>query len=176
MTPSLRRSPSATRNGNNAGRICAHGYSTRRDFGLIGKSSTPPRSAISARPRRRSRTAPMTDLHPSRWRLAEGQGWRCCYCGCRMEPAIHNRPSPFAVTRDHIIPRNEGGIRSWDNLVAACSLCNCYRRSMDAMTFWIFASGRWSPDLGKKSLSGLLAYARARRNRGDPIKPASQLR
>jgi hypothetical protein len=86
-----------------------------------------------------------------------------------MEPAIHGGHNLFAVTRDHVVPANRGGTRTFDNLVAACFLCNCYRRSMDAIKFWIFASGRWSAKTGKRSLSGLRGYALARAARGDPI-------
>ena len=28
------------------------------------------------------------------------------------------------MTFDHVIPRNKGGLTTWDNVVAACSPCN----------------------------------------------------
>src|SRR5437868_5326730 len=66
------------------------------------------------------------DPRITRWRLAEAQGWRCCYCGCRMEPAQHGLLNWFSVTRDHVVPKNRGGIRRFENLIAACALCNTH--------------------------------------------------
>lgn len=37
---------------------------------------------------------------------------RCGYCGRK------------ATTVDHIVPRSRGGADTWENLVAACTLCN----------------------------------------------------
>ena len=37
----------------------------------------------------------------------------CAYCG------------EHATTVDHVIPRAHGGTNTWDNVVAACSDCNC---------------------------------------------------
>lgn len=38
----------------------------------------------------------------------------CQYCGTQRGP----------LTVDHVIPRNLGGVDSWENLVCACSRCN----------------------------------------------------
>lgn len=43
-------------------------------------------------------------------------GFRCQYCG---EPF----PS-HALTFEHVVPRAKGGATSWENVVAACALCN----------------------------------------------------
>lgn len=40
--------------------------------------------------------------------------YRCQYCG----------RSGTELTLDHVIPRRLGGKHSWDNLVAACRICN----------------------------------------------------
>lgn len=42
--------------------------------------------------------------------------WTCQYCGVR--------PGRSAMTVDHVVPRVQGGRRSWENLVAACQGCN----------------------------------------------------
>ncbi len=43
----------------------------------------------------------------------------CCqYCGRKGD-----------LTFDHIVPRASGGITSWENVVAACSLCNTKKGS-----------------------------------------------
>ncbi len=43
----------------------------------------------------------------------------CSYCGCYGTP-----------TREHVIPRYEGGSSRWDNIAAACSICNRRRDRM----------------------------------------------
>lgn len=41
-------------------------------------------------------------------------GYRCMYCGTRARE----------LTLDHVVPRSQGGIHSWDNVVSACKHCN----------------------------------------------------
>jgi 5-methylcytosine-specific restriction endonuclease McrA len=43
-------------------------------------------------------------------------GGRCQYCGKKAESI------------DHVVPRSRGGEHSWENVVAACSRCNSYKR------------------------------------------------
>ena len=43
-------------------------------------------------------------------------GHRCQYCGSAAENI------------DHVIPRSKGGPHAWDNVVAACRLCNSRKR------------------------------------------------
>jgi 5-methylcytosine-specific restriction endonuclease McrA len=38
----------------------------------------------------------------------------CCYCGSTKGP----------MTVDHVIPKNQNGADSWENLVCACDKCN----------------------------------------------------
>jgi 5-methylcytosine-specific restriction endonuclease McrA len=40
--------------------------------------------------------------------------YKCAYCGRGHLP----------LTIDHVIPKARGGIDSWENLVAACTVCN----------------------------------------------------
>ena len=42
--------------------------------------------------------------------------WVCQYCG--------NKFSPKELTLDHVIPRAQGGITCWENIVACCKECN----------------------------------------------------
>jgi 5-methylcytosine-specific restriction endonuclease McrA len=46
--------------------------------------------------------------------------YRCQYCGDTF--------SAMELTLDHVIPRSQGGLSVWDNLVAACHDCN-HRKS-----------------------------------------------
>ncbi len=43
-------------------------------------------------------------------------GFRCQYCG--------ERGTSGDLTFDHILPRSQGGITSWTNIVTACGPCN----------------------------------------------------
>jgi 5-methylcytosine-specific restriction endonuclease McrA len=43
-------------------------------------------------------------------------GETCQYCG--------GRPGRAELTLDHIIPRAQGGLTTWENVVAACRGCN----------------------------------------------------
>src|SRR5271157_2892641 len=57
----------------------------------------------------------------SRQNILERDNYCCQYCGKRF--------APKDLTLDHVIPRAQGGKRSWENLVAACGPCN--RRKAD---------------------------------------------
>ena len=50
----------------------------------------------------------------TRRNIIKRDGHRCQYCG----------QSRTAMTVDHIIPKNQGGADSWENLVSACIYCN----------------------------------------------------
>ena len=50
----------------------------------------------------------------SRKNILKRDSHTCQYCGKKSVP----------MTIDHIIPKNNGGENSWDNLVAACVPCN----------------------------------------------------
>ena len=70
--------------------------------------------------------------------LCGPQNHRCCYCGHRMEE-IDKRILPYmpqnAATKEHVIPKSYGGETKFENLVAACSLCNYLRGNMDYIAF-----------------------------------------
>jgi 5-methylcytosine-specific restriction endonuclease McrA len=50
----------------------------------------------------------------SRKNIVKRDNHQCQYCGSRNGP----------VTIDHIIPRDRGGVDTWENLVCACVTCN----------------------------------------------------
>jgi 5-methylcytosine-specific restriction endonuclease McrA len=52
----------------------------------------------------------------SRRNILLRDGYRCQYCGDAFEARD--------LTLDHVIPRVQGGQRTWENLVAACAPCN----------------------------------------------------
>lgn len=86
-----------------------------------------------------------TPLHVRTARLSEAQNWRCCYCGFVMLSPAAIRHEERAVlgagpkkarrecakyrraTREHLIPRCDGGSDALENLTAACRWCNEYR-------------------------------------------------
>lgn len=71
-------------------------------------------------------------------RISEPQNHRCCYCGHSIERHKNRRGRPLppnAITRDHIIPKSQGGTNA-DNLLAACNICNFLRGDMDAYAFF----------------------------------------
>jgi 5-methylcytosine-specific restriction endonuclease McrA len=43
-------------------------------------------------------------------------GFACQYCGTRK--------STHDLTFDHVVPRSQGGMTTWDNVVTACGPCN----------------------------------------------------
>lgn len=53
--------------------------------------------------------------------LYRRDNYQCQYCGCK--------PGTEELTIDHIIPRAQGGVTSWDNCVVACVQCNAQKGS-----------------------------------------------
>lgn len=54
------------------------------------------------------------DVLLSRKNILQRDQHQCMYCG--------KRSGPFTI--DHVIPREQGGLDSWSNLVTACPHCN----------------------------------------------------
>ena len=67
-------------------------------------------------------------------RLCEAQNWRCAYCYVRFVTV--SRSHDHSPSFDEVIPRSKGGVREWDNQVAACIGCNSARGTMPAHQFW----------------------------------------
>lgn len=57
---------------------------------------------------------PRPRLPLSKREILRRDNYTCQYCGRR----------PRILTIDHVIPRHQGGLHSWENLVAACMACN----------------------------------------------------
>jgi 5-methylcytosine-specific restriction endonuclease McrA len=59
------------------------------------------------------------------WEYAQAFfGGECCYCGAKAD-----------MTKDHVIPLNMGGELERDNVVPACTSCNCAKQDTD-MEIW----------------------------------------
>ena len=54
----------------------------------------------------------------TRFNLFLRDGFSCQYCGATGD-----------LTFDHVVPRARGGVTSWENVVAACALCNLHKGS-----------------------------------------------
>ncbi|QOJ16021.1 MAG: HNH endonuclease [Planctomycetia bacterium] len=59
---------------------------------------------------------PRTNVKLNRRNLYARDQNRCQYCGKRF--------ATVDLSVDHIVPRSQGGITSWDNVVCACLRCN----------------------------------------------------
>lgn len=57
---------------------------------------------------------PRPRVRLSKREIFRRDGHTCQYCGTR-----HAR-----MTLDHVVPRHQGGLHTWDNLVTACANCN----------------------------------------------------
>lgn len=73
-------------------------------------------------------------------RLSEAQNHRCAYCGIAMrfswEPRARFLGGMNVATIDHVVPWGLGGPNDWENLIAACKLCNNARGTENAWTFF----------------------------------------
>jgi 5-methylcytosine-specific restriction endonuclease McrA len=59
---------------------------------------------------------PQQRVHFSRRTIFKRDKNTCQYCGCR--------PGTEELTIEHVVPRCQGGITSWENCVLACVQCN----------------------------------------------------
>lgn len=59
---------------------------------------------------------PVHEVKFSRENLLDRDDYRCQYCGNQLEPTLLNM--------DHVIPRDQGGKTSWENIVTSCIKCN----------------------------------------------------
>ena len=64
----------------------------------------------------RATRRPRTAVRFSRSHVLLRDGHRCQYC--------HETQPATDLTFDHVLPRSRGGPTSWENIVAACRLCN----------------------------------------------------
>lgn len=64
---------------------------------------------------------PQQRVHFSRRTIYRRDGNQCQYCGCK--------PGTSELTIDHIKPRAQGGLTTWENCCLACTKCN--RRKAD---------------------------------------------
>jgi 5-methylcytosine-specific restriction endonuclease McrA len=69
--------------------------------------------------------SPSKEVPFSRFNLFLRDEFRCQYCGKETKE----------LTFDHVVPRVKGGKTRWDNVVAACSLCNFQKAAKSASQF-----------------------------------------
>lgn len=74
-----------------------------------------------------------------------GKGQRCCYCNRTLEAT--SSPSRVAATKDHVVPKSEGGVET----VWACWQCNHIKANMPLVEWQRFMAenpGWWSRQSG----------------------------
>jgi len=57
---------------------------------------------------------PFHECRLTRLEVFMRDGYACQYCGRETRD----------LTLDHVVPRSQGGVHSWENVVSACRLCN----------------------------------------------------
>jgi 5-methylcytosine-specific restriction endonuclease McrA len=70
--------------------------------------------------------------HTIRHKLAERDGWKCCYCETETECLTcsgKRKYKGYAATIEHIKPKKQGGTYGLYNLKIACARCNGLRGS-----------------------------------------------
>jgi 5-methylcytosine-specific restriction endonuclease McrA len=55
----------------------------------------------------------------SRRNIHKRDHWTCQYCG--------RQPGGAELTIDHVVPRSQGGVSTWENCVLACIDCNKHK-------------------------------------------------
>ena len=81
----------------------------------------------------------ITKKQKLRWRLAEEQNYRCCFCQEEMEMVFDyedRKPPERGVTFEHIIPESQGGATTYQNGLASCSRCNQRRGLTPILSFY----------------------------------------
>ena len=75
------------------------------------------------------------EMSARRLQLCAEQNHRCAYCGLAF---IYNAGSahPLAPTIEHVIRLADGGLRVWENEVAACWSCNNRRGEIEAVAYY----------------------------------------
>lgn len=65
--------------------------------------------------------------------LSRRFGWRCWYCGLKLNP------EGIGVQIDHIVPRCRGGIDDIGNYALTCEFCNRAKYDMDLAAYldWV---------------------------------------
>lgn len=64
---------------------------------------------------------------PRQVKLLNQTQWRCGYCACDL--------TRQTVTRDHIVPKSQGGKTCNSNLIACCRGCNQRKGDLDVELF-----------------------------------------
>lgn len=67
---------------------------------------------------------------PTRLKIYKRDGYRCCWCGCRVATGPEIKAASTAAklaTLDHLVSRSAGGSNRPANLVTACLDCNAQR-------------------------------------------------
>lgn len=77
--------------------------------------------------RRRARVRGAVRTPYSRYRIFVRDGWRCHICR-RKVLRTKAVPHPRAPVIDHLIPLNDGGADSAENVATACFMCNSVKR------------------------------------------------
>lgn len=71
-------------------------------------------------------------------RLIISQRGRCVFCG-RIVPkgefSRGGRKRTRYATREHIVPRSQGGTNEWTNMTMSCNICNNMRGDMPFSMF-----------------------------------------
>jgi 5-methylcytosine-specific restriction endonuclease McrA len=70
------------------------------------------------------RSTPILDKEPLYYR----DHAECSYCGKGLRVD--------EITMDHVVPESKGGLRTWDNIVAACNDCNSRKGNLPAISKW----------------------------------------
>lgn len=57
----------------------------------------------------------------------------CCqYCGTELSLSANG---PSKLTMDHVTPESKGGLRTWENIAAACGPCNLKKKDLPPEKF-----------------------------------------